>query len=247
MAGADSIILGDGVFSIGGTDIALTRGGGSFTVEREYKQIEADGDYGYVKGRVRKIKSVAKLTLNALELLPANMTSLYPSLDLDTSATDKDVLTAASNIASDDYITVAFTGETLAGQQVYIELSNAINLENIEWPLQDKDEVVPEITYTAAYDPTTRTTEPWQVEFTKGTTYTVTFTVDDGTDPIEGASVTFHNETKTTSALGVAAFTGVGVANNQAYTITAGGYQNYAASVNVVDADVPVTPSMTAV
>ena len=41
---AQKIILGKGVFSIGDTPIALTRGGGQFTVEREVRQIEADGD-----------------------------------------------------------------------------------------------------------------------------------------------------------------------------------------------------------
>ena len=57
---ANDIILGDGVFAIGATDVGLTRGGGTLTIEREYRTIEADGDYGPVKGRIRKIKSVAK-------------------------------------------------------------------------------------------------------------------------------------------------------------------------------------------
>ena len=52
--GAESIILGDGVFAVNGTDIALTRGGGQFLIEREYREIPADGDYSPVKGRIRK-------------------------------------------------------------------------------------------------------------------------------------------------------------------------------------------------
>lgn len=239
------IILGDGVFSVGGTDIALTRGGGSFSIEREYRQIEADGDYGPVKDRIRKIKSIAKLTLNALELLPANMEKFYPSMDLDTSDTGKDVLTASTDIASADYNTVTFTGTTLTGKQVYIELTNAINLENIDWSLVDKDEVVPELTYTATYLEASRTTEPWKVEFVKGTTYTVTFTVDDGVSAVEGASVNFNNQTVATNSSGIAAFTGVPIADNQSFSIIAGGFATYFGALNVANADVSQTISLT--
>lgn len=66
---ADEIILGAGVFSIDGTDVALTRGGGQFTVEREFRDINADGDRGTVKDRVVMDASRATLTLNALTFL----------------------------------------------------------------------------------------------------------------------------------------------------------------------------------
>lgn len=164
-AAPENIILGDGVFSINGVDVALTRGGGSFAVEREYRQIEADGDFGPVKGRIRKVKSIAKLVMNALELLPANLTSFYPAMSRSTSDPAKDVVTGASDVADSDYVTVAWTGTTKAGKEVYIELSNAINLENFEWEMADKEEIVPELTYTAAYLESARTTEPWKIEF----------------------------------------------------------------------------------
>lgn len=158
---ANEIILGDGVFYIGTTAIALTRGGGAFSVEREYRPIEADGDYGPVKGRIRKIKSVATLKLNALTLLEDNLPSLYPATDLTSR-----VLTGKPDVEDADYQTeVSWVGAMLNGDSVAIELYNAINLENLEWDLVDKEEVVPEITYTAAYDPDTRTTEPWQITF----------------------------------------------------------------------------------
>ena len=51
-AGASEIVLGAGVFYIGQTAVALTRGGGSFNVEREFREINADGDRGAVKNRV---------------------------------------------------------------------------------------------------------------------------------------------------------------------------------------------------
>lgn len=159
------IILGDGVFSINGIDIALTRGGGNFSVEREYRQIEADGDYGPVKGRIRKIRSVAKLEMNALEMLPANFVKMYPATQTNTVA-GTDTLTAKTDIADADYqATVEWTGKTKGGRPVKITVENAINLENIEWNMVDKDEVVPVVTFTATYLESARTTEPWKIEW----------------------------------------------------------------------------------
>ena len=161
----DNIVLGEGVFSIAGVDVGLTRGGGKFTVEREYRAIESDGDYGPVKGRIQKIKSVAKLMLNAMELLPANLLLMYPALQVATDG-GTDTITAKSAVEATDYNSnVKWTGKTSGGRPVVITLENAINLENIDWGLVDKDEVVPSITYTAAYLDSARTTEPWKLEY----------------------------------------------------------------------------------
>ena len=158
------IFLGDGVFSVGQTAtaltaVALTRGGGSFAVEREFRVIEADGDYGPVEGRIRIISEVPKLTLNALEKLESNMLNFYPAL----KSSDTTVVTGNLTIGSTDYKVVAFTGDTLGGRQVYIEVDNAINMENIEWDLVDKEEVVPEISFTGTYTSSLRTTPPYKI------------------------------------------------------------------------------------
>lgn len=83
--GASSIILGAGIFYIYVNSqwkaIALTRGGGSFQVEREYRQINADGDRGPVKGRIVMEGSVATLTMNVLTMLD-NMENLYTSINV---------------------------------------------------------------------------------------------------------------------------------------------------------------------
>lgn len=73
-AGNDEIILGVGKFYIGTTAtdaevVGLTRGGGSFVVEREYREINADDDPGKVKGRVDKVSGRPKLKLTALQWL----------------------------------------------------------------------------------------------------------------------------------------------------------------------------------
>lgn len=75
-AGAGEIVLGAGTFFVDGVAIGLTRGGGAFNVEREYREINADGDRGAVKGRVVMESSRAKLSFNALTML-TKLTSLY--------------------------------------------------------------------------------------------------------------------------------------------------------------------------
>lgn len=79
-AGAAEIMLGAGVFYIGSTAVALTRGGGQFTVEREYREINADDDFGPVKGRVVIDGARATLTMNVLTIL-TRMTDLYGSIE----------------------------------------------------------------------------------------------------------------------------------------------------------------------
>ena len=78
-AGAKEILLGLGVFAIDGTDVALVRGGGSFKVEREFRDISADGDKGSVKDRVVLDAERAKLSMNVLTML-TSLSALYPAL-----------------------------------------------------------------------------------------------------------------------------------------------------------------------
>lgn len=161
---AEKILLGQGVVSVGGTPIGLTRGGSSFTVEREFREIEADGDRGPVKGRIVLDTERAALNVNALELFNAqDMTTYYPGTKI---TTDTDELWESTlEILDTDYNDITWTGKTKDGKAVIITLQNAINMGNIEWTLEDKNEVVPELALTATYDETTRDTPPWNVSF----------------------------------------------------------------------------------
>lgn len=77
--GASAIALGVGAFYIDDVQVALTRGGGSFNVEREFREINADGDRGAVEGRIVMEGSRATLTLNTLQIMN-NLSSLYPAM-----------------------------------------------------------------------------------------------------------------------------------------------------------------------
>jgi hypothetical protein len=175
MSVPSDIILGDGIFSVGASStaavaIALTRGGGNFSVEREYRQIEADGDYGPVKGRIRIIKETAKLNLKGLEIVPATGEDYHPGLSASaTSGSTTSTWTSRSfttNITTEDYQYCLWTGYNKAGRQILIALENAINLENLNWDLIDKEEIINELTYTATYLETARNTAPWKILFT---------------------------------------------------------------------------------
>lgn len=166
---AEKILLGYGVVTVGTTPIGLTRGGSSFTVEREYRNIEADGDKGAVKGRIVIDSETAKLVVNALELFnAADMTKYYPGMsvtaDNQTTPT-KRTLTSTMKIIAGDYSDVKWVGKTNDGKAVTILIKNAINMDNLEWTLEDKNEVVQALGFTATYDESTRDTAPWSVEF----------------------------------------------------------------------------------
>jgi hypothetical protein len=80
-AGQGEIVLGVGKFYIGATKedaayVGLTRGGGSFVVEREFREINADGDPGLVEGRIEKEMARPKLKLTALQWL-TKVSNLY--------------------------------------------------------------------------------------------------------------------------------------------------------------------------
>lgn len=159
MAVAEKILLGYGVVTVAGQPIGLTRGGSSFTVEREIRNIEADGDRGQVKGRIVIDTENAKLTVNALELFTAaDMTKYYPGLTHTNG-----VISSALEISEGDYNDVKWEGKTKDGEPVVITVKDAINIDNLEWTLEDKNEVVPSLGFTASYDETARNLAPWDV------------------------------------------------------------------------------------
>ncbi len=88
-AGNGEIVLGVGKFYIGKTSqdaevVGLTRGGGSFIVEREFREINADDDPGKVKGRVEKSTGRPKLKMTVLQWL-SKTSELYSCITTATA------------------------------------------------------------------------------------------------------------------------------------------------------------------
>jgi len=168
MSSPRDIILGDGIFSIAAAlsttmvDIAVTRGGGNFNVTNTFRKQEADGDRGWVKGRIAIDEQVASLTLRALEILPANINKFYPAME-SSAGGSLTTIRGLLEVASGDYQKVRFTGKTKGGNAVQITVDNAINMEPWNWDLIDKNEVVPELKYTATSLEASTSTPSWDV------------------------------------------------------------------------------------
>jgi len=165
----EKILLGMGKVTIGTTLVALTRGGGSFNVEREIRQIEADGDRGPVKGRIVIDTEVAKISFKGLDIFTsADMKLFYPGISVTPDVVETpttQTMTSTQVIIAGDHNDVKWVGKTLDGKAVTINITDAINLGNLEWSLEDKNEVVPEVELTACYDPAAMEIVPWSVEF----------------------------------------------------------------------------------
>lgn len=111
-------------------------------------------------------------------------------------------------------------------------------------------EVVPEenITYTIEADDYnqgsgTVTVNDYDVDLNvtlELTKYTVTFSVTDGTNPIEEAVVTLSSSAKATDASGIIEFPEIAPEEGIAYTVIANGYESNAGTVSVVDQDVTI-------
>ncbi len=163
---SNTILLGHGIFAIGGKAVALTRGGGKFTVEREYRKIEADGYPGAIKGNIVIDSSQAKLEINQLTVVPEDFANYYPGLNIDTKTAGTVKITGDHTIKDSDYQdSITWTGKTREGKAVKITVKNAINLENIDWEMQDKSEVINKLTYEACFTEGELETEPWEIEW----------------------------------------------------------------------------------
>ena len=113
-----NIIFGEGVVSIDGKPIGLTKDGAKFTVEYTYRAIEADGDKKKVKGRIVKDSAVAKLEINHLEVL-TDLVKLHPGLNVDTTTKEGYTIIRGTNGIDDenDYHKVSFKGKTKDGRE----------------------------------------------------------------------------------------------------------------------------------
>lgn len=171
MAFPRDMILGEGIFSFGAagttsslTDIGAVRGGGVFNLARTYRKRAADGDYGFVKGRIAIDEEVATLTVRALDMFSTNMTAFYPAMTA-TSTTNLITITGGVEVASGDYKKVRFTGRTDGGNAVQITLDQALNMAPLNWELLDKNEVVSELVFTACALEASTTVPQWTITF----------------------------------------------------------------------------------
>ena len=150
-----------------GTLLGATRGGNTFTIETEYKEIEVDGAHGPVKNGRRITQVVAKLTANFLAIdKEAILLNLPGSSAANVGVTHK-TFTRSLAIAAADYETnIVIVGEVAGSSNPIIcGISNAMCVGNMEISFADKDESVLAVEFTGHFAPDALDTEPWILLF----------------------------------------------------------------------------------
>lgn len=152
-----------------GTFLCATRGGNTFTIEQEIRQMPVDGAHGPVKGDKRIISVTAKLKANCIEHSPTVWAHALPGATTSVESTYTEV-SRNTDISDSDYLTnVAIrgvvTGAGMDGEYAVLLIKNAICVGNFEISMVDKDEAVLPLEFTGHYDASDLDAEPWLLRF----------------------------------------------------------------------------------
>lgn len=150
--------------------LGATRGGNTFTMEQEIRDMPVDGAKGRVKGHNRITRVNAIIVANFLEVSADILNLAFPGSSVADFGSPKthDQVTRSLAIALSDYVTnIAIIGEVTGGAANAngIIIDNALVTENIEVGHVDNDESVLSLTFTAHFDPADLDTEPWRFRF----------------------------------------------------------------------------------
>jgi len=154
-----------------GTLLAATRGGSTFTIEQEIKDMAVDGAKGPVKGSRRITKVNVKLVCNFIshdaDLWQMALPGSEYSADFATTISPVDdyhvEFRRSMEIALSDYITnVVIIGQIQGSDQAVIcGLKNALADGNFEMAFTDNEESGLSVQFTGHFDPDALDEEPW--------------------------------------------------------------------------------------
>lgn len=119
--------------------LGATRGGGTFNVTREMRQVEADGvRFGFVGSEIVD-SADAYLSETLIEVTAAHIKKVLGNADIETSGL-KTTITLRTAIEDDDYLSnICWVGDTSEGF-VLICLYNALNTADFTLTFADKNE-----------------------------------------------------------------------------------------------------------
>lgn len=143
--------------------IGATRGGATFTVERDDREIEVDGVPGPVMGLRRTIRLTAKIEVTFVEL------SLQTWVDLTrgTSVSDGTHFTITPDdaiVAGDFYTNIALVGQVgNESDECALKLLNALTAGEWDVSTNDDDEGELSVTFEAHFDPADIDTVPFEI------------------------------------------------------------------------------------
>lgn len=151
--------------------LGATRGGDTFIVETDYKDMEMDGVRFTAKDAVRIVAGRARIECNLLEITADNLQKIisgsakadYPS----SMGKTHDKITRSRDIIAGDFITnVAIVARVSGADENFIGIVyNALSKGNLSIGLVDKDEAVLACSFVAHQDCTTPDVEPWEIRF----------------------------------------------------------------------------------
>ena len=141
--------------------LGATRGGNTFTIEVEMREMEIDGVRQAIKGTKRIINVVASLTVNLIELTAENLALALTGSTLGEYTQEPavtpthDTITRIREIGSMDYVkNVAVVGKVNNATENFIGiLNNALSNGGLEIAMEDENEAAIELTFTAHINP----------------------------------------------------------------------------------------------
>lgn len=150
--------------------IGATRGGATFTIEREDREIEVDGTKGPIMGMLRTIRHTARLEATFVEMSKTTLIEMLRGTasiadPAGGAATTHDRIVPDNVIATTDYLdNVSLVADVMnVGDPVIIRLLNVLLQGDLAITTDDDDEGTVGITYVATYDPALMDTPPYEI------------------------------------------------------------------------------------
>ena len=132
--------------------LGATRGGGTFTITRDIRNVEADGVRNKFVGGEIVDSGDAYLSTTLIEVTPEHLKAVLGNADIDDSKSNHIVITIRTAIDDEDYLpNVVWIGDTSEGFMA-IELENALNTADFTFTFADKNEGTVNAEYHAHSD-----------------------------------------------------------------------------------------------
>lgn len=163
-----SVVMDSGLVYVnyGETDekeLAPLKGGSTFVVEQEIKDIEFDGQKGKTKGMRRVISENAYATVNLMGLSQENIKLALAGATM--NATTKAITNGDGTIAESEYLkNITIICKTMGDKYKVITLYNALSDNGLSLSTVDKEESVVALNFSAHYDPVNLASPIYKIE-----------------------------------------------------------------------------------
>lgn len=132
--------------------LGATRGGGTFTITRDIRQVEADGVRGPFVGSEIVDSGDAMLSTTLIEITPEHLAKVLNNADVDSTSANHIKIRVRTGFEDEDYLpNVIWIGDTSEGF-LAIELENALNTADFTLTWADKNEGTVNVEYHAHQD-----------------------------------------------------------------------------------------------